>query len=150
MWQYNHTDELMHYGVKGMKWGVRRSSNSGSSSTSSSSNRYKKVTKKIESSRRLIDESSNLTRKLEEATRKNRNKSKNKKMDLSSMTDQELRSKINREILERQYSEVFSSPTKADKGRNFVNAFLSAATTTLAVTSSALGIALAVRDLRKP
>lgn len=24
MWQYNYSNELYHYGVKGMKWGVRR------------------------------------------------------------------------------------------------------------------------------
>lgn len=24
MWQYNHTNELRHYGVKGMRWGVRK------------------------------------------------------------------------------------------------------------------------------
>lgn len=36
MWQYNYTDELMHYGVLGMKWGHRKAAN-----TSSTLNRVK-------------------------------------------------------------------------------------------------------------
>lgn len=28
MWTYNYNNELMHYGVKGMKWGVRKKLNS--------------------------------------------------------------------------------------------------------------------------
>lgn len=44
-----HPDYLMHYGVKGMKWGVRRSNNK---SSSTSGQKIKKaVTKRIEKSR---------------------------------------------------------------------------------------------------
>lgn len=40
MWQYNYSDELCHYGVLGMKWGVRRYQNKDGSLTPKGKKRY--------------------------------------------------------------------------------------------------------------
>ena len=70
------------------------------------------------------------------------------RMNLNDMSDKELNDKINREILERRYNEIFSSPTKEEIGRQKVSTILSAAGTIAGVASSALGIALLIKQLK--
>ena len=71
-------------------------------------------------------------------------------MDLSKMTDKEMRDRINRELLERQYNNLFAedSAPAVSKGRKYVSKTLDAAGSVLAVGSSALGIALAIKELK--
>ena len=70
------------------------------------------------------------------------------RMNLDDMSDKELNDEINREILERRYNEIFSSPTKEEIGRQKVSTILSTAGTIAGVASSALGIALLIKQLK--
>ena len=159
----------MHYGVLGMKWGKRRYQNKDGTLTKAGQNRYERdqrenagkkkgnkvgqadpnrwVREDIERSRRLTNETSGLINNLKNANNNSiRNKSKTK-MDLSNMTDKEMRDRINRETLERQYNDMFS-PQKESKGREYTNRILETAGSVLAITGSALGIALSIKELK--
>lgn len=160
-------DELAHHQIKGAKWGVRRYQNYDGTLTEAGKRRYARDTRDLSdkkkakykanpdkwvnedlgAGRRLADESANLTNKLKnanEAAIRNRPKTK---MDLSSMSDQQMRNEINRALLERQYNDMFA-PQKSTRGREIVNSVLATAGTVLGIGSTSLGIALAIRDLK--
>lgn len=108
-------------------------------------NRYVKEDR--ERTKRLVDETQQLTGKLKNINDASiRNKPKNT-MDLSKMSDKDMRDQINRALLERQYNDLFA-PANVSKGQERVSKVLEVAGGALAVTSSALGIALAIKELR--
>ena len=94
-----------------------------------------------------MDSGRNLSGDLKRAVDTSTKNRKIPKMDLANMTEQEMRSQINRAMLERQYNDIFN-PQKESKGREYASRTLETAGNVLAVTSSALGIALAIKELR--
>lgn len=165
-------NELYHYGVLGMKWGVRRYQNRDGSLTAEGKKRYARdiaenlakkkdsridtsspdpnrwVREDIERSKRVIDSGSDLIRQAKSIERDTSPRSTKKRLNVSNMSDKELRDKINRELLERQYSDIFGEEAKVSRGRQFTRETLEIAGTALAATSSVLGIMLALKQLK--
>ena len=172
------SNELTHHGIIGMKWGVRRYQNKDGSYTNAGKKRvaakragdlsdeeitaqlkrhnlekqYNKMVKetsgpsKLEKTKKVVDASSNVVNQVKSATRPSTQK---ERMDLSKMTDQQLRERINRENLERQYSDLFGKPATVSKGRQYANKALEMAGEALVLTGSALTVALAIKELKK-
>lgn len=112
-------------------------------------NKYKQLTYKpgkLDTAKGITEASS----KAVDASKKLVNLIPDKKaprMDLSSMSDQELRSKIDREMLERRYNDVFG-PNKTSKGKERLTTTLEVAGGVLAVGASALAIAVEIKKLK--
>ena len=108
-----YSDELCHYGIRGMRWGIRRYQNSDGSLTTAGRKRYstgkhnsiftrKKTTSKIK------------TKPAEE---------KPKQKSVSEMSDAELNAFLNRKRLEQQYYQLMATPQKKSavtKGKEMV------------------------------
>lgn len=174
--------ELVHWGIKDMKWGVRRYQNKDGTLTAAGKKRYardarekgydktdeegqhyksegkkggRKETLKVDASRyvtedwqrtkKVAEEGSSLTNRLKQINDKS-SKNKRERLNLDGISDQELRNKINRELLERQYNDVFNPPT-VNKGKEYASKVFEVTGDILGVAGSALGLALAVRQL---
>lgn len=161
---------LKHSGIKGMKWGVRRYQNKDGTLTPAGKKRYDRdvaennakkkdnrividgpdpnrwVREDTTRAKGVVDSSRGMVRELKGIHDSTKPKGKNT-MDLSNMTDKEMRDRINRAMLEKQYNDMFA-PQKTSRGREAVGKVLETAGTVLAIGSSALGIALAIKELK--
>lgn len=118
-------DELMHYGVKGMKWGVRKSSN-----TSTSGHKKKKPgpVQMFVKKKNAAKKQKAAKKAAEEAAKKA------KKRSISEMTNEELEARIKRLETEKRYRElVAASNPKATRGKEFVTRVLERSGEQLAV-----------------
>ena len=88
-----------------------------------------------------------MSRNLKEANSKAIKNAPRKEMDLSNMTDKEMRDRINRAFLEKQYNDMFNPP-QVSKGREYADKIIDNVGTALTLTGSALSVALAIKELR--
>ena len=143
-----NADELKHYGVKGMKWGVRRFQNSDGSLTADGKKRYsgdnlKDIQKQVNQGKNVVDGVKKTRTKAAEKQHEKKIKS-----DLSQMSDKELRDIVNRLNMEERYTQVMKS-RGVETGKNRADKILEYAGTALTIGSSALSIMIAIKELQK-
>lgn len=197
-YKVSNDQSLCHYGIMGMKWGVRRFQNADGSLTTAGKARYGKGGKKggiyedenhnltprgekrlekerlknlarkkenrmdeeavrdtkrwerddLVNTRDVLNKTNDIlrsTKELDDQLKRAKKKKNNKRMDLSNMTDKEMRDKINRENLERQYNELFNDKEAQRRGKANVREALDLGGTILALASSAVSIAIALK-----
>ena len=135
-------NELMHYGKKGMKWGVRKAPEID--------------TQTLKTTGKIINEANGAVRgvntintsvakaRSESIKRKTANK---KPKGLNQMTDKELQQRVQRLNMEQQYSNLTRKPQQVNLGQERLRTVLEVSGGVLATVGSVVSIALAVKQL---
>lgn len=162
-------NELYHFGVKGMRWGEwneetrarylgRRKSSENVKDLSDDELRRRVARAGLESQynkmntdntgknavnglNQIANDMSNISNRLKTGRR-----IRYKPIDLSKMTDQELRDAINRRNLEEDYTRKFGERVKT--GRDYIIDLFDFLSPGLSMSASALAIALSIKALK--
>lgn len=147
-----NNDYLEHFGVKGMRWGVRRTPEqlghkpSGGKPDDGSkpmnANDYRKIKKTVDSANSYVNAKQNSVSKKQQKERQ-----KEIRKEIESLSDNELKDIVNRLNMEERYYQIQNS-RDYEVGKSRVNKILENAGTALTVGSSVLSIMIALKELQ--
>lgn len=136
-------NELYHYGVPGMKWGRRRSHAQVRTDTI---NRQTKQLGQISDLGRHTSSAFSTASQMMGRGARSGKASKKARNELSTMSDQELRNKLNRMQMEQQYASF--NPSKMSRGADRVSSALATIGSLAAIGGSAASMALVIKQLK--
>lgn len=135
-------NELRHWGVKGMRWGVRRFQNKDGTLTKAGQKRYAKEMEKLKAEQKVIsnkkrtqakiDKLNSLRKSIDDQKREigsndktsvKSKDTKNNKRTLKDLSDAELRDKVSRLELERRYKDLAKNEEQVDQGKSFAKKY---------------------------
>lgn len=139
-----------HSGIKGMRWGIRRFQNEDGTYTEAGKARRRESEGDILARKVSYDNASKIASNAKNAVLeidKMRKMSKKQDNSIKEMSDDELRKRVNRLNMERQYSQL--TQPEVSKGANYAASVLSIAGSVLAIGASVTTIALGIQKLKK-
>ena len=165
---------LYHHGILGMRWGVRRFQNKDGTLTEAGKRRLNGVSydnsgrikdsdrgkarskihgevandyKNLGSALRSTGDVSDNLKNMNDHVGSNKRAKAMRKMDVSQMSDQELRERVSRLNMEKQYKSLMTEDI--DSGNKYVSNILSTVGDLVTIGASAASIAVAIYTLRK-
>lgn len=105
-------------------------------------------TKGLRTAKSIVDNANNINKAIDKSVREYQEENRRARkaaMDLSKMSDDDLRKAINRMNLERQYRDL--TPVEISRGERVASNILRTTGTVLTTSSSALDIALKIKEL---
>lgn len=140
--------DIYHHGILGQKWGVRRYQNDDGTLTSAGKRRY--GSDEYGKARDIGNAASSAAGRLSSVANRSATSARNKaksKIDLSDISDDDLKRMINRLNMEKQFKDL--STETVGTGRRSLSDILATAGDVLAVGASAASILVAISQLKK-